>query len=472
MNRHFVNIKVDREERPDLDQIYQLAHAMLTQRGGGWPLTMFLMPDGTPFFGGHLLPEARAPRHAGLPRSAAAHRRRLPRQARRDRKAECRPRSRRFERTLPETAGDTVLERAPLATAVRELAQVFDDVHGGIGRAPKFPHPVRARLLPAAPRARRRRAGPRDRASHAREDGRGRHLRPGRAAASAATAWTSTGAIPHFEKMLYDNAALLALYSRRVARDRPARCSSASRGTPCAGSMREMLSPDGRLLFLARRRLRARGGQVLRLDAGGSARARSRPRSTRWSSRTTASTAAEFRRPGTGICGSRSRLPIVAERLGMPLAECEARLAVRAREAPRRAGDARAPGPRRQGADELERADDPRARARGARVRRAGLARCRAARARFRASAAVAARRGRWRRTAGSPRPARTGVAHLNAYLDDHAFLLDALIELMQCEFRERRTCSSRASSRKSCSSASRTAPRAASTSCPTTTSS
>ena len=78
MNRLFVNIKVDREERPDLDQIYQLAHAMLAQRGGGWPLTVFLMPDGTPFFCGHLLPEARAPRHAGLPGSAAAHRRRLP----------------------------------------------------------------------------------------------------------------------------------------------------------------------------------------------------------------------------------------------------------------------------------------------------------------------------------------------------------------------------------------------------------
>ena len=52
MNRHFVNVKVDREERPDLDQIYQTAHQMLARRTGGWPLTMFLAPDGTPFFGG------------------------------------------------------------------------------------------------------------------------------------------------------------------------------------------------------------------------------------------------------------------------------------------------------------------------------------------------------------------------------------------------------------------------------------
>src|SRR5437870_13785910 len=64
MNRLYVNIKVDREERPDIDQIYQMAHAMLTQRTGGWPLTMFLTPDTTPFYGGTYFPKT--PRH-GLP---------------------------------------------------------------------------------------------------------------------------------------------------------------------------------------------------------------------------------------------------------------------------------------------------------------------------------------------------------------------------------------------------------------------
>ncbi len=64
MNRYFVNIKVDREERPDLDQIYQTAHYMLTQRSGGWPLTLFLTPDQKPFFGGTYFPKT--PRH-GLP---------------------------------------------------------------------------------------------------------------------------------------------------------------------------------------------------------------------------------------------------------------------------------------------------------------------------------------------------------------------------------------------------------------------
>src|SRR6476619_2951731 len=57
MNAAFVNIKVDREERPDLDQIYQTAHALMTHRSGGWPLTMFLTPDGAPFFGGTYFPK-------------------------------------------------------------------------------------------------------------------------------------------------------------------------------------------------------------------------------------------------------------------------------------------------------------------------------------------------------------------------------------------------------------------------------
>src|SRR5512135_405033 len=57
MNQHFINIKVDREERPDLDQIYQTAHYLLTQRSGGWPLNIFLSPDGVPFFSGTYFPK-------------------------------------------------------------------------------------------------------------------------------------------------------------------------------------------------------------------------------------------------------------------------------------------------------------------------------------------------------------------------------------------------------------------------------
>ena len=73
MNRLFVNIKVDREERPDLDRIYQLAHQLLAQRGGGWPLTVFLTPDDlTPFFAGTYFPAGTALRHAGVQGSAHA----------------------------------------------------------------------------------------------------------------------------------------------------------------------------------------------------------------------------------------------------------------------------------------------------------------------------------------------------------------------------------------------------------------
>src|SRR5260221_9868133 len=67
MNDLFVNIKVDREERPDIDQIYQVAQAMLTQRNGGWPLTMFLTADQLPFFGGTYFPDH--PKY-GMPRFA------------------------------------------------------------------------------------------------------------------------------------------------------------------------------------------------------------------------------------------------------------------------------------------------------------------------------------------------------------------------------------------------------------------
>ena len=68
MNTHFVNVKVDREERPDLDKIYQVSHQLLARRPGGWPLTMFLTPDDSdPFLRRHLLPALAAPRVARVP---------------------------------------------------------------------------------------------------------------------------------------------------------------------------------------------------------------------------------------------------------------------------------------------------------------------------------------------------------------------------------------------------------------------
>ncbi len=79
LNDNFVNIKVDREERPDIDRIYQVAQQMLTQRGGGWPLTMFLTPRPAAVLRRHLLPQASALRPAGFQGPAAAGRRLLSR---------------------------------------------------------------------------------------------------------------------------------------------------------------------------------------------------------------------------------------------------------------------------------------------------------------------------------------------------------------------------------------------------------
>jgi len=137
MNRHFINIKVDREERPDLDQIYQLAYQMLAQRGGGWPLTMFITPDQVPFFCGTYFPKQPRYQMPGfldvLPRVAefyASH------------KDEINAKNAKmFDAPPSSVAAATALSLAPLDAAARDLAGQFDRVWGGFGGAPKFPRP-------------------------------------------------------------------------------------------------------------------------------------------------------------------------------------------------------------------------------------------------------------------------------------------------------------------------------------------
>src|ERR1043166_5010886 len=140
MNDLFVNIKVDREERPDLDQIYQMAHAMLTQRTGGWPLTMFLTPDQAPFFGGTYFPKESRYGLIGFPdllqRVATAYR---------EQGLAIADQNQRLKAALaltnpdPPEAGAT-LPRDAADRAFAALARSFDPVHGGFGAAPKFPH--------------------------------------------------------------------------------------------------------------------------------------------------------------------------------------------------------------------------------------------------------------------------------------------------------------------------------------------
>ncbi len=242
MNELFVNIKVDREERPDIDQIYQTAHAMLTRRGGGWPLTMFLAPDQTPFFGGTYFPKTARHGMPGfvdlLPQVAAAYhtkRMEIGQQGETLRAA--------LAQTLPAPAVDAALSAAPLDTGLRELKQVFDETDGGIGAAPKFPHPAELEFCL------RRAAVTRD--DYARgmvrltltkmaEGGIYDQLGGGFCRYSVDEHWS----IPHFEKMLYDNGPLLRLYADLWLVDRQPLYARIVADT-AAWVMREMQSPAG-----------------------------------------------------------------------------------------------------------------------------------------------------------------------------------------------------------------------------------
>ena len=242
MNRLFVNIKVDREERPDLDQIYQTAHQMLTGRAGGWPLTMFLAPDGTPFFGGTYFPQT--PRY-GLPgfadlcvRVEAVFRER--RNEIDNQNASLRDA---LAGTLPRGTGVATLDAAPLAAAREALLQSLDRDFGGFGGAPKFPHPTDlAFLLRQAQEESDTAAREAALLTLTRMAAGGIHDQVGGGFCrySVDARWE----IPHFEKMLYDNGPLLALYAeawRLTGEPRYARIAAGI----ATWLIREMQSPEG-----------------------------------------------------------------------------------------------------------------------------------------------------------------------------------------------------------------------------------
>src|SRR5205814_736847 len=203
MNRLFVNVKVDREERPDLDQIYQSAHQMLAQRPGGWPLTMFLSPDGTPFFGGTYFPRAARFGLPGFPelceRIAALWRDKQPDIARQNSEVQ-----KALARTLPRRPSRRPeLSRDLLRAVLDSLRASFDPRFGGFGVAPKFPHPTDLELC--------LRKGETDIAhttlKRMCEGGIYDQLGGGFSRYSVDAQWM----IPHFEKMLDDNGPLLSL---------------------------------------------------------------------------------------------------------------------------------------------------------------------------------------------------------------------------------------------------------------------
>ena len=211
MNALYVNIKVDREERPDLDKIYQTAHQLLSRRPGGWPLTVFLTPDDhSAFFAGTYFPPQ--PRH-GLP--AFRDLLRQIEHAFREQRAaidEQNDALRSALRQLDATEGEGAITSGPIEQALGQLEEQFDTRYGGFGGAPKFPHPGTLRFL-LRESQRRDDLGARQLAlltlEHMARGGIRDHLAGGFCRYSVDEQWM----IPHFEKMLYDNGQLLALYA-------------------------------------------------------------------------------------------------------------------------------------------------------------------------------------------------------------------------------------------------------------------
>jgi uncharacterized protein len=209
MNEHFVNVKVDREERPDVDHIYMQAVQAMTGHGG-WPMTVFLTPDGRPFFGGTYFPPTDRHGMPGFPRLLAEiayswSSRRDDVLAQGDNAAASLDQWSRLRASAGALGEETLL------SAFQGISSQFDEEHGGLGGAPKFPQPMiwefvlrfarrannaYARRMVHTTLVRMARGGMYD------------QLGGGFARYSVDAYWL----VPHFEKMLYDNAQLASLY--------------------------------------------------------------------------------------------------------------------------------------------------------------------------------------------------------------------------------------------------------------------
>jgi uncharacterized protein YyaL (SSP411 family) len=210
LNEHFVPIKVDREERPDLDQIYMNAVQMLTGRGG-WPMSVFLTPDLKPFYGGTYWPPHGSRGMPGFDQVLAAVT-----DAWRNRREQALEAAEQLTAELRNIdhvgSGDaSKLSMRLIEGAVRQLRRAFDSTHGGFGSAPKFPHPMDLQLLV---RAAQRTGEPtllemvRLTLQRMAAGGIYDHLGGGFHRYSVDARWL----VPHFEKMLYDNALLAGAY--------------------------------------------------------------------------------------------------------------------------------------------------------------------------------------------------------------------------------------------------------------------
>ena len=209
MNERFINIKVDREERPDLDAVYMEAVQMMTG-SGGWPMTVFLTPDGRPYYGGTYFPPEDRMGMPGFPRLLAAAS-----QAYHTNKGEIERVTRQLAEQMGRTGqmprGFTPLTTEVMHNAYAQLATQFDHLNGGFGNAPKFPQPMTPEFL-----LRYYRHGFNARALEMVEltlqkmayGGIYDQVGGGFHRYSTDAYWL----VPHFEKMLYDNALLARLY--------------------------------------------------------------------------------------------------------------------------------------------------------------------------------------------------------------------------------------------------------------------
>ncbi|MDQ3662340.1 MAG: thioredoxin domain-containing protein [Actinomycetota bacterium] len=210
MNKHFVSIKVDREERPDVDSVYMEAVQTLTGQGG-WPLTMFLTPERRPFYGGTYFPPTDRhgmPSFSGLLQAIAA--------TWAERRAEVEGQGERLLAHIGSTArlkpSSEPISEEVLWSAVKGLQNAFDPDFGGFGNAPKFPQPMTIDFCLRMARRGNDDAGNMAATTLDRMAAGGMfdQLGGGFARYSVDRYWL----VPHFEKMLYDNALLLRTYAR------------------------------------------------------------------------------------------------------------------------------------------------------------------------------------------------------------------------------------------------------------------
>jgi hypothetical protein len=241
LNENFISIKVDREERPDIDQIYMTAVQILTQQGG-WPMSVFLTPELKPFYGGTYFPPDDRYGRPGFKRVLLALV-----DMWRTRRDELLTQSEQITEHLRQasagTSGDAEPAATLLQTAVRQLGRSFDHTHGGFGMAPKFPHAVELRVLLRAWKRFRddeALAMARRTLDKMAQGGIYDHLGGGFHRYATDERWL----VPHFEKMLYDNALLSQAYlEAHLASGEPFYRRVVEETLEYV--LREMTSPDG-----------------------------------------------------------------------------------------------------------------------------------------------------------------------------------------------------------------------------------